>query len=204
MGKKDPRVDSYIAKAADFAKPVLEHFRSLVHKVCPDATETIKWGAPSFDYKGPYCLMVSFKKHCAIIFYKNKIMKNQAPKDKTIIETDMAQLRKITSIKDLPKDKVLTAYLKNASKINDAGIKIPSRKKSNEKKELEIPDYFVKALKKNKNAQKTFNNFTYSKKKDYVEWIAQAKREETRLQRIETAIEWLAEGKTRNWKYEKC
>ncbi|MBI3123579.1 MAG: YdeI/OmpD-associated family protein [Ignavibacteriales bacterium] len=204
MGKKDPRVDAYIAKSQEFAKPILEHFRELVHKACPDVEETIKWGFASFDYKGPYCSMASFKQHCAIGFWKATLMKDTKLIANAKSESAMGHLGRITSLKDLPKDKELIAYLKEAAKLNADGVKLPAKPKSKEPKELVVPDYFTKALKKNKKALGTFTNFSYSRKKDYVEWITEAKTEETRNKRMATAIEWLAEGKSRNWKYEKC
>lgn len=204
MGKKDPRVDAYIAKSQEFAKPILEHFRELVHKACPDVEETIKLGFASFDYKGPYCTMASFKQHCAIGFWKAALMKDTKLIANAKSESAMGHLGRITSLKDLPKDKELIAYLKEAAKLNADGVKLPVKPKSKEPKELVVPDYFTKALKKNKKALETFTNFSYSKKKDYVEWITEAKTDGTRNKRMTTAIEWLAEGKSRNWKYEKC
>ena len=204
MGKKDPRVDAYIAKSQEFAKPILEHFRELVHKACPDVEETIKWSFASFDYKGPYCTMASFKQHCAIGFWKAALMKDTKLIANAKSESAMGHLGRITSLKDLPKDKELIAYLKEAAKLNADGVKLPAKPKSKEPKELVVPDYFTKALKKNKKALETFTNFSYSRKKDYVEWITEAKTEKTRNKRMTTAIEWLAEGKSRNWKYEKC
>ncbi|MEW6653263.1 MAG: YdeI/OmpD-associated family protein [Bacteroidota bacterium] len=204
MGKKDPRVDVYIAKSQEFAKPILEHFRALVHKACPDVEETIKWGFAFFDYKGPYCSMASFKQHCAIGFWKAALMKDAKLIANAQTETAMGHLGRITSLKDLPKDKVLISYLKEAAKLNSDGVKLSPKPKSKEPKELVVPDYFTKALKKNKKSLETFNNFSYSKRKDYVEWITGAKTEETRSKRMATAIEWLADGKSRNWKYEKC
>ncbi|MDP3580925.1 MAG: YdeI/OmpD-associated family protein [Ignavibacteria bacterium] len=204
MGKKDPRVDAYIAKSQEFAKPILEHFRELVHKACPDVEETIKWGFASFDYKGPYCTMASFKQHCAIGFWKAALMKDTKLIANAKSESAMGHLGRITSLKDLPKDKELIAYLKEAAKLNADGVKLPAKPKSKEPKELVVPDYFTKALKKNKKSLETFNNFSYSNKKEYVEWITEAKTEETKNKRIATAIEWLAEGKVRNWKYVKC
>jgi uncharacterized protein YdeI (YjbR/CyaY-like superfamily) len=204
MGKKDPRVDAYIAKSKEFAKPILEHFRALVHKACPDVDETIKWGFPNFDYKGPFCSMAAFKQHCAIGFWKAVLMKDCKLTANAKSETAMGHLGKITSLKDLPKDKILISYLKEAAQLNLDGIKIPSKPKLKTANELVVPDYFTKALKKNKKSFTTFQNFSYSKKKDYVEWITEAKTEETRNKRMATATEWLAEGKSRNWKYEKC
>lgn len=204
MGKKDPRVDAYIAKSQEFAKPILEHFRELVHKACPDVEETIKWSFASFDYKGPLCSMASFKQHCAIGFWKAALMKDTKLIANAKSETAMGHLGRITSIKDLPKDKVLIVYLKEAAKLNANGVKLPAKPKSKEKKEIVVPDYFTKIIKRNKKSLETFGNFSYSNKKEYVEWITEAKTEETRNKRIAAAIEWLAEGKVRNWKYVKC
>jgi uncharacterized protein YdeI (YjbR/CyaY-like superfamily) len=203
VGKKDSRIDAYIAKSKGFAKPILEHFRKLVHKACPEVEETIKWGMPSFDYKGPYCMSPAFKEHCAIVFWKAQLMKDPTLVANAKSETAMGHLRKIRSLKDLPTDKVLISYLKEAAKLNADGIKLPPKSKSKEKKELVVPDYFSKALRKNKKAAETFNNFSHAKKKEYVVWITEAKTEETRNKRIATALEWVSEGKSRNWKYLK-
>lgn len=198
MGTKDPRVDVYIAKSQEFAKPILAE---LVHKACPDVQETIKWGFPNFEYKGPYTSMAAFKQHCAIGFWKAALMKDTKLIANAKSETAMGHLGRITSLKDLPSEKKLISYLKEAAKLNDAGIKIPKKIVPAEKKIIVVPSYFSKELKKNKKAFKAFNNFSYSHKKEYVEWITEAKTDETRNKRIATTIEWLSEGKSRNWKY---
>jgi len=203
--KKDPRIDAYIAKSADFAKPILTHFRALVHKTCPDVEETIKWGFPHFDYKnGPMTSIASFKQHCAINFWKAALMKDSGKLiDMAKTEEAMGHLGRITSLKDLPKDTVLIRYIKDAMKLNDQGIKASRKIKPDTKKEIEVPDYFRKALNKNKKAAKTFEEFSNSNKKEYVLWVTEAKTEATRMSRLETAIEWMSEGKIRNWKYLK-
>lgn len=201
MGKRDARIDEYISKSADFAKPVLIHLRELVHKTCPDVEETMKWSFPHFDYKGMLCHMASFKQHCAFGFWKAELMKDKTLMQNAKSESAMGHLGKITSLKDLPSDKKLISYIKEAVKLNDDGVKLPPRKKS--ETETTVPDYFIKALKKNKKAFNTFDNFSPSHKKEYIEWITEAKTEETRNRRIITAIEWMTEGKSRNWKYMK-
>jgi uncharacterized protein YdeI (YjbR/CyaY-like superfamily) len=203
MGKKDKRVDTYIEKSADFAKPILHHLRQLIHQACPDVEETIKWGFPNFDYHGIMCNMASFKHHCAFGFWKASLMSDPRKILSTTGENSMGHLGKIASLKDLPPDKTLLAYVKEAAKLNEEGVKRPMKPKSTEKKELIVPDYFKKALNKNKTASKVFEAFSYSHKKDYIEWITEAKTEETRNKRLTTAIEWIAEGKGRNWKYQK-
>ena len=204
MGK-DKRVDTYIAKAQPFAKPILKKLRELIHKGNPEVQETIKWGMPFFDYEGPFCNFASFKEHATFGFWKYKLIKDPKGYLQNVSNKGgdaMGNLGRITSLKDLPPDKVFIDFVKQAKKINDEGIKLPSKPKK-PKAELVIPDYLIKALKKNKKAFDTFNNFSYSHKKEYVEWITEAKTEETRNKRIETAIEWMCEGKSRNWKYKK-
>ena len=203
MITKDKRVDLYINKSADYAKPILNHIRELVHKACPDVVETIKWGFPSFDYKGPMCSMASFKQHCTFGFWKNSIMKDPNKIFKRDENTSMGSFGQLKSLGDLSKDKILIEYIKQAAKLNEEGIKLPARSKPVQQKELIVPDYFTKAINKNKKALKTFENFSPSKKKEYVEWVTEAKTEETKNKRLETAVEWMAEGKSRNWKYER-
>jgi hypothetical protein len=206
MSKNDTRVDAYIARSAPFAKPILTHLRKLIHANCPSVEETIKWGFPHFMYKGPadrqprvLCSMASFKAHCAFGFWH--------PEMRGALGGDgdgdhaMGQFGRIAALSDLPKDKVLAGYITQAIKLHDAGRKPAPRARPAEKKELVLPPYFAAALKKNKKALATFEQFNYTNKKDYVEWITEAKSEATRLRRLDTAIEWLSEGKVRNWKY---
>lgn len=202
MGKRDKRIDTYILKSADFAIPILTHLRELVHLACPDVEETIKWSFPVFEYKGILCNMAAFKQHCAFGFWKASLMKDKSLVKQAARETAMGHLGKIQSLKDLPPDKVLIQYIKEAAKLNDSGIKV-AKKPATESKALHVPPYFKKALNANPLALKTFTNFSYSNRKEYVEWITDAKTETTRERRITTAIGWLAEGKVRNWKYLK-
>ena len=201
MGTRDPRVDAYIVKAPAFAKPLLTHIREVVHATCPDTTETMKWSAPHFDYKGMLCSMASFKEHCAFGFWKQSLLEADAfPTEKTA----MGSFGRIKSIGDLPDDKTMKMLIADAMKLNDAGIKVVKTRPAGKRKELIVPDILLEELAKNEAAADTFNNFPYSKKKDYVEWITEAKSEATREKRLNTAIEWLAEGKARHWKYENC
>ncbi len=206
MAKKENAIDNYIAKSAGFAKPILNHIRELVHKACPDVEEKMKWSFPHFDYKGEMmCSMAAFKQHAVFGFWKAALMKDPVLIENARSETAMGHLGKLGSLKDLPSDKKMTAWIKEAMQLTDKGIKLPARAKptEKEKKELTVPDYFVKALAKNKKAKQVFENFAYSHKKEYLEWITEAKSEETRNKRMATAIEWIAEGKGRNWKYER-
>jgi uncharacterized protein YdeI (YjbR/CyaY-like superfamily) len=204
MVTKIKAIDAYIAKQADFAKPILQHIRELVHKACPEAEEKIKWGMPFFDYKDEMlCHMASFKQHAVMGFWKAALMKDALLLENAKAETAMGHLGKIGSLQDLPPDKKITAWIKEAMVLNDKGIKLPSKAKPADKKELVMPDYLVAALAKNKKAKQVFENFAYSHKKEYLQWITEAKTEETRNKRMATALEWIAEGKGRNWKYER-
>jgi uncharacterized protein YdeI (YjbR/CyaY-like superfamily) len=197
MSKKDPRVDAYITKSAVFAKPILIRIRKLVHAACPDVTETIKWGVPFYEHKGILITTPAFKKHCALIFWKGRLLfKEFSAKD-----NPRKKFRRLTSNADLPGDKILTGCIKQAIELNEAGMKTP-RSKPKSKPKLVVPDYFLAALKKDIKALAVFGNFSPSCQREYVEWIIEAKREETRVKRLQTAIQWLATGKSRNWKYQ--
>ena len=204
MGKRDARIDDYIAKSADFAKPILNHLRQLVHAACPDVAETLKWSFPHFLHKGMLCSMASFKQHCSFGFWKESLILGQDKSSAKLKDQAMGQFGRITALSDLPADKVLLGYIKAAAKLNEAGVKLPPRPKSKEKRELVIPDYFMAALQKNQKALAAFEGFSYSQKKEYVEWITEAKGEDTRQRRIDTTLKWLVEGKSRNWKYMNC
>lgn len=202
MSKRNKQVDAYIAKSADFAKPILQHLRELVHEACPDVEESIKWSFPNFDYKGILCSMAAFKQHCSFGFWKATMMEEYAKKLSPFGQSGMGNFGRLTSLKDLPPDKLIIQYIEEACKLNDLGIKV-KKPKAAEKKPLVVPGYFKKAVAASKKAQATFNSFSYSNKKDYVEWVTEAKTEPTRKKRLETTVKWLAEGKIRNWKYMK-
>jgi uncharacterized protein YdeI (YjbR/CyaY-like superfamily) len=199
----DPRIDLYIYNAADFARPILLHLRELMHVACPDVEEKIKWSFASFDYKGPMCSMASSKQHCAFGFWKASLMKDKTLAANAKSESAMGHYGKITSLKDLPPDKKIIAHIKEAMMLNERGIKLPPKKVTTAKKEIVVPDYFLKQLKKNKKALITFKAFSPSHKREYIEWIIEAKADETKNRRMNKAIEWMSEGKSRNWKYMK-
>lgn len=202
MKNQDERIDHYIAKSAIFAQPILMHLRALIHKSCPDVVETIKWGFPHFELAGEIlCSMASFKQHCSFGFWKASIMSDPHHLFQRIGKTAMGHLGQINDISALPPDSVLEQYIKEAARLNTEGIKLPAKPKSAEKTPTHIPEDILNALAANKDALKTFENFSPSNKKEYVEWISGAKTEDTRTRRLETAIEWMAEGKIRHWKY---
>ena len=200
MGTRDPRVDAYIAKSADFAQPILKHLRELVHKTCPDTSETIKWSMPFVEYKGGvFCNFASFKQHCAFGFWLGPLLEVEAKNTKA-----MGDFGRLTALSDLPPDKEIVRLLKEAMKLHDSGAKVPAREKKADKPPLEVPPAFLAAVKKNKKALATFVGFPPSKQKEYVEWYVEAKTEATRDKRLAQAIEWMAEGKSRHWKYQNC
>ena len=196
MGKRDPRVDAYIAKAAGFARPILEEIRARVHAACPDVEETMKWSVPAFEYKGPLCGMAAFKKHCVFGFWKSPLVLGESgPGDNPMGVRD-----KLTSLEDLPPKSEFRANVKKAMDLNDRGVKVPRVKRA-AKPAIEVPADFAAAVKKNKKAQAAFDAFSPSHRREYLEWITEAKTEATRTRRTTQAIEWMAEGKPRNWKY---
>lgn len=199
MPTADPRIDAYIEKAQYFAKPVLIHLRELVHATCPDVKETMKWSMPHFEYKGMLCGFASFKQHCTFGFWKQSLMESDEFSE---TKTAMGSFGKLTSLKDLPSDAVMKKLIKQAMKLNDDGVKVTKPKR--EMKELVIPNTLLEALAKNGKAAETFDNFPPGSKREYAEWITEAKTDATRDKRLATTIEWLSEGKRRNWKYENC
>jgi len=190
----DPRVDAYIKKAQPFAQPILKHLRKIVHAGCPNCEESIKWQSPFFDYKGPVCFMAAFKQHAVFGFWKGKLLFGKEHKGA------MGHFGRLTSIKDLRSERELIDYVRKAVELNKRGIK-QTRAKSTAKRRLTVPADLKSALLKNAKARKTFEEFSYSHKKEYVQWITDAKRDETRQKRLKTAIEWLAQGKPQNWRY---
>lgn len=201
MEQYDDRVDAYIAKSADFAKPILIHLRELVHRASPELKETMKWSCPFFDHEGPVCQLAAFKQHCAFGFWKASVMDD--PYQILNKEPDTAgNIGRITSLADLPEDKILIEYIRQALALNLQGIKVPSRAKpKTEKSELVTPAYFIEILNQNPLIKEQFEKFSPSQKKEYISWFEEAKTETTKLKRLETAIEWIKEGKIRHWKY---
>jgi uncharacterized protein YdeI (YjbR/CyaY-like superfamily) len=202
MEQYDNRVDAYIEKSPEFAKPILTYLRQLVHETSPLLTEAIKWGFPFFDYKGVVCQMAAFKEHCAFGFWKATLLidPNNAL---SIGDGSAGSFGRITKVEDLPSKEILQDFILQAIALNESGKKTPEavKKASAPKTELVIPEYFTEYLTAYPNASLNFHRSSYSHKKEYVEWIIGAKSEATRQKRMETAAGWLAEGKSRHWKY---
>ena len=197
MPKTDPRVDAYIDAAPDFAKPILAHLRALVHRACPEVEETLKWRMPTFLYHGLLCGMAAFNKHVSFGFWKHSLVMGEG-----VERSGMGSFGKVANIAELPAKSELRAYIKKAMRLNASGAKAPRvlRKRA----ALPMPADLTAALKTNRRAATAFEAFSPSCRREYIEWITEAKREETRSKRLAQAVEWMAEGKVRNWKYLKC
>jgi uncharacterized protein YdeI (YjbR/CyaY-like superfamily) len=191
--KKDPRVEAYIKNAQPFARPILKHLRKLVHRACPDAEETIKWRMPFFERKGIVCFMAAFKQHAAFDFWKGELLFGKENRGA------MRNFGRIKSLKDLPSDEDIIRYVKKAAELNERGVQ--KKRTPRRARKLQVPPDLKSALSKNAKARKTFENFSYTNRHEYVDWIASAKRDETRQRRLRTAMTWLAQGKPQNWKY---
>jgi uncharacterized protein YdeI (YjbR/CyaY-like superfamily) len=207
--KANPKVDAYIAKSADFAQPILRHLRDLVHKACADVVEEMKWSRPFFLHGGVIlCNISAFKAHCSFGFWGAEIGKALAAEG-VVRESGMGSLGRITSVKDLPAEKKLLGYIKQAAKLIDAGLGdnrmvLARRLVKAPKAPVEIPAEFTAALRRDRKAAAAYAAFSPSCQREYAEWIAEAKRPETRERRIAQAVEWIGEGKQRNWKYQEC
>lgn len=200
MVKRDTRIDIYIENSNEFAKPILTYLRKLVHHGCPDVIETIKWGFPNFEYKGRMCYMAAFKGHCSFGFWKAPLIKN-LDSNKKIVEGGMGNIGKIKSMEDLPDTNLFLFYIHEAARLNDENIKLPRQKKTITKDQpMESAD-FLRSLEKNELAKSNYEDFTLAQKRDYIEWVCEAKTKKTKVSRISTAIKWISEGKSHNWKY---
>jgi hypothetical protein len=197
-GRRNPEVDTYIKKSPEFARPILLKLRELFHKAESQIQETVKWGVPHFEHKGIVGSFAAFKHHVGFGFWKSKLMQDPAGLFGKDPKASMCS-SKFTSLEQLPSDKVLLTYIKEAVALNENEVKVPAAKRKRAK--LTAPDFFLAALRKNKKAQKTYEGFSESNRRDYIEWMLEAKQDATREKRLKAAMEWLADGKPRNWKY---
>ncbi len=208
MPQHDPRIDDYIARQAAFARPLLAHLRAVVHEACPQVEETIKWSAPSFVHAGRIlCGMAAFKHHVSFGFWKHALVMGDGASGDTpsdaVPRDGMGSFGKMTSLDDVPPKRQLLAWIRKAMALNEQGV--AARKRSSVPRPApETPPDLAAALARNRRAQATFDAFPPGKRREYVDWITEAKRAETRQKRLAQAVEWLAEGKPRNWKYMRC
>lgn len=198
MGTRDARIDAYIAKSADFAKPILSQLRETVHQACPAVEEAWKWSHPHFMYHGMLCGMAAFKQHCTFGFWKGALVVGSGDD----AGAAMGQFGRITRLSDLPSKPVMVRFIKKAMQLNESGTKL-QRAARRPRPPLAVPTDLKRGLQRNERAQTTFENFSSSHRREYIEWITEAKSEETRQRRLDSAIKWMAEGKSRNWKYLK-
>ena len=198
MGKRDPRVDAYIAKSAGFAQPILTEIREAVHASCPDVEEEMKWSFPHFVYKGVLCSMAAFTQHAAFGFWKGSLVLGRGKNADA-----MGQFGRITKRSDLPSKNILAGYIRKAAALNEQGVKVPRAPRRAAPKIVKVPGDLAAALKRSKKAQAGFDGLSPGHKREYIDWITEAKSDETRGRRLAQAIEWMAEGKSRNWKYQR-
>jgi len=204
---RNPKIDEYIAKSQPFARPILTHVRDLLHQACPEVEETMKWSQPFFIYQGCIlCNMAGFKAHCSFHFWGKEISAALGQVKATDGE-NLASFGRIATLADLPPDEQMLSWMRQAAAFIDSGqytSPMAARPKKAREELAELPPSFAAALQKNKKASKVFEAFSPSCKREYIEWVTEAKRPETRDKRIATAVEWIAEGKQRNWKYQSC
>ena len=195
----DPRIDDYIESAAAFAQPMLVHIRDAVHQACPQVEETIKWGMPTFVHAGGIlCGMAAFKQHASFGFWKHALVVGEGePRD------GMGSYGKLAALADLPPRATLVAHLRKALALAEAGPSASTRRVT-PKAVPAVPPDLAAALAANPAAGAAFEAFPPGGRREYIEWIVEAKREDTRARRLAQAIEWIAEGKRRNWKYAAC
>jgi uncharacterized protein YdeI (YjbR/CyaY-like superfamily) len=197
--KTDARIDAYIDRQAEFAKPILRYLREVMHAACPDGEESIKWSSPHFLYKGEMLAgMAAFKQHATFGFWRGSLVVGKGNEQMS----GMGQFGRLSSVRDLPPRKELEALIRKAMKLTDEGVKAPRDK--HKKEPFTVPQDLRAALDANRKAAATFDAFPPSCQREYVEWVTEAKRDETRVKRLHQAVEWMSEGKRRNWKYENC
>jgi len=197
MSLRDPRVDAYITKCADFARPILTRLRALVHEACPDAEETLKWSRPVFMWRGLLRGMAAFKQHCTFHFWKHSLILKEGGRETGEV---MDQLGRIARVTELPSAAAIKRTVRQAMRFNEEGVRAPKRI-PRPTKPLAVPAELTHALRRNRKAREAFAGFSPSHRREYVEWITEAKQEATRQRRLETTMAWLAEGKPRNRKY---
>ena len=201
MPSRDKRIDAYITGSAPFARPILKHLREVVHAACPEVEETLKWSMPAFTYHGILCMMAAFKAHAAFHLWKGSLIVMGSDADR---EPAMGHFGRLTDVAQLPSKKVLSGYIRQAMRLHEAGIRVPTKPKPKPRPAPTVPADLRSAMARSAKARATFQGFSPSQRREYIEWIVEAKQPGTRARRVATTIAWLSEGKRRNWKYENC
>ena len=200
---KNTAVDEYISRQAPFAQEIILHLRDVIHQSSSGVSETIKWRHPCFESNGLVCAIAAFKQHVNFSFFKGKLLNDSAQLFSKNNNNELAAL-KFTTLNDIPVDDILINYLRQALALNNSGNVSKKKVERKDKTDLTIPEDLASALIDNSVAKEVFNGFSYSKQKDYIEWLTSAKKEATRTKRLITAVKWISEGKSRHWKYENC
>ncbi len=198
MAARDPRIDAYIERAEPFARPILVELRERVHRACPEVTEAVKWGMPSFEHHGLLAHMASFRRHCAFGFWKGALVVGEPETERT----GMGHLGRIESLEQLPPEAEMAVLLRRAMELNEQGVSAPRARSAPPDGEA-APEALLEALREHPVAWARWEAFVPGKRREYAAWIAEAKTEPTRQRRVATALEWIADGKGRNWKYER-
>jgi uncharacterized protein YdeI (YjbR/CyaY-like superfamily) len=203
MKNTSPRVDAYIARSPAYARPILKKIRTLFHQASPQMQETIKWGFPHFEYKGIVGSMAAFKRYVTFGFWKGKLLNDPHGLFTVMGKTAMSHT-KFTTLAELPRDEVVLDYIREAIRLNEDDVKVAAPKKKRvARPELEVPLFLAQALKVNKRALATFEAFSPSHRREYIEWLIEARKDETRARRLAITMELLTAGKPRNWQYLK-
>lgn len=193
---REPRIDAYIAKARPFARPILEKIRERIHAVMPEVEEAMKWSHPTYCKDGKIVLgTAAFKEHAAVNFWRGQELGLDTR------DGAMGQLGKLTSVEDLPKD--LDRMIARAAELSTRAPK-PRKTKHEPRPQPVMHPEFAASLERAPKARASLEAFSPSAQREYLEWIAEAKQDATRQKRIASAVEWLSQGKRRNWKYETC
>jgi uncharacterized protein YdeI (YjbR/CyaY-like superfamily) len=199
MPQRDPRIDKQIQSSAPYARPILTKLRQAVHAGCPEVVETLKWSRPSFEHQGLLCGMAAFKAHCSFGFWKHALLVERAGAKAA---AELEALGRITDVSELPPQSSLVRWVRLAAQLNEDGVAAP-RPKTKRKPPVKVPTDLERAMGRNARARAFFATLSPSARREYVEWLTGAKQAETRQRRLETAVEWMAEGKERHWKYQR-
>lgn len=198
MNEASENITAYIEKATPEFKEVMIALRSVLNNPNFDIKEDWKWGAPNFNNEGMICWLAHFRNHVGMNFFKGTLIKDKYNLFTHYREEKGNRQLKFSDINQIIPEQI-EYYIEEAIKLNQENIKVV-------KKEIDtsLPLDLETELNNNPKAKMFFESLAPSYKRDYIEWIEEAKREATRTKRLATTMEWLSEGKKKNWKYENC
>jgi hypothetical protein len=192
---RDARIDAQIKNAAPFARPILERLRAAVHAGCPEVVETLKWSRPSFEHHGLLCGMAAFKAHCSFGFWKHSLLVERAG------SKALERLGRLTDASQLPPRATLVRFVRLAAQLNEEGARAPRARRAKPRPPPKVPADLARALARNARAKSYFATLSPSHRREYIEWLTEARQAQTRERRLQTTLQWLSEGKPRHWKY---